>query len=384
MSTPDILPFASLRGSWGAMGAEVGQMFAPLIGRHLDAWLAHVGRETGATREAIVAAAQPYAQPIQAHAPFLWEELEGMAQGSAIPLAELLVLQARAEVLRAKRPAAPAARAAESPAECTTFALGGRRAEGGHVLFGQNVDLIPFLEEYGVIVRQHPREAPATLMYMTAGLLGHNGLNEAGVGVCANFVDDPSGWGEGLPRYLLSRLALREESADAALAAAMRPPRAASRNLLVADSHGNFVDAELLRKEAGIIPGRDGLLVHANHLEAPEFQGYQTPTENSLRRRERLETLLTETPGPLGVADVQRAYRDHANAPHSLCAHPFPGRNVQTVVSVIGDLGRLELHAAKGAPCRAVYATYTVATCREGSLSVMVRDEYRPTEAASR
>jgi isopenicillin-N N-acyltransferase-like protein len=353
-------------------------MFAPLIGRHLDAWLAHVGRETGAAREAIVAAAQPYAQPIQAHAPFLWEELEGMARGSGISLAELLVLQARAEVLRAKRPAAPAARAAEPPGECTTFALGGRRAEGDHVLFGQNVDLIPFLEEYGVIVRQHPREAPATLMYMTAGLLGHNGLNEAGVGVCANFVDDPSGWGEGLPRYLLSRLALREERAEAALAAAMRPPRAASRNLLVADSGGDFVDAELLRKEAGIIRGRDGLLVHANHLEAPEFQGYEKPTENSLRRRERLEALLTETPGPLAVADVQRAYRDHANAPHSLCAHPFPGRNVQTVVSVIGDLGRLELHAAKGSPCRAVYATYTVATCQVGSLSVIVRDEYQP------
>ena len=374
MTAPDILPFVSVRGSWGAMGEQVGQMFAPLIGRHLDAWLAHVGRETGAARGAVVAAAQAYAQPIQAHAPFLWEELEGMARGSGIALDELLVLQARAEVLRAKRPAPPA----EPPAECTTFALGGRRVEGGNVLFGQNVDLIPFLAEYGVIVRQHPREAPATLMYMTAGLLGHNGLNEAGVGVCANFVDDPSGWGEGLPRYLLSRLALREERAETALAAAMRPPRAASRNLLVADSGGDFVDAELLRKEAGIIRGRDGLLVHANHLEAPEFQGYEKPTENSLRRRERLESLLTAGSGPLGVADVQRAYRDHANAPHSLCAHPFPGRNVQTVVSVIGDLGRLELHVAKGSPCQAIYATYTVATCQVGSLSVTVRDEYQP------
>jgi isopenicillin-N N-acyltransferase-like protein len=374
MTTPDILPFASVRGSWGAMGEQTGQLLAPLIGRHLDAWLAHVSRETGATRGAVVAAAQPYAEAIQAHAPFLWEELEGMARGSGIALDELLVLQARAEVLRAKRPAAPAAR----PAECTTFAVGGRRAEGGHVLFGQNVDLIPFLEAYGVIVRQHPREAPATLMYMTAGLLGHNGLNEAGVGVCANFVDDPGGWGEGLPRYLLSRLALREESAEAALAAAMRPPRAASRNLLVADARGTFVDAELLRKEAGIIRGRDGLLVHANHLEAPEFQGYETPTENSLRRRERLEALLGGAETPLTVADVQRAYRDHANAPHSLCAHPFPGRNVQTVVSVIGDLGRLELHAAKGAPCRAVYATYTVATCQDGALSVTIRDAYQP------
>jgi isopenicillin-N N-acyltransferase like protein len=381
MTTSEILPFASVRGTWGAMGDQVGQIFAPLIGRHVDAWIAHVMRETGAPRDAVVAAAQPYAQHIQAHAPFLWEELDGMARGSGIPLEELLVLQARAEVLRAKRPPVPKAQAAEPPAECTTFALGGHRAEGSNVLFGQNVDLIPFLEEYGVIVRQHPREAPATLMYMTAGLLGHNGLNEAGVGVCANFVDDPGGWGEGLPRYLLSRLALREESAETALAAAMRPPRAASRNLLVADSRGEFFDAELLRKEAGIIRGRDGLLVHANHLEAPEFQGYETPTENSLRRRERLEALLTAGPDPLDVADVRRAYRDHANAPHSLCAHPFPGRNVQTVVSVIGDLGRLELHAAKGAPCRAVYATYTVATCQDGALSVTVRDDYEPAHA---
>jgi isopenicillin-N N-acyltransferase like protein len=378
MTPPDILPFAHVRGSWGAMGAEVGQMFSPLIGRHLDVWIAHVMRETGAPRAAVVAAAQPYAPHIQAHAPFLWEELEGMARGSGIALDELLVLQARAEVLRAKRAAGPKAQAAEPSAECTTFALGGRRAEGGRVLFGQNVDLVPFLEEFGVIIRQQPREAPATLMYMTAGLLGHNGLNEAGVGVCANFVDDPGGWGEGLPRYLLPRLALREESAAAALEAAMRPPRAASRNLLLADASGDFIDAELLRLEAGLIRGQDGLLVHANHLEATRFQGYEKPTENSLRRRERLEALLAGAPDPLTVADVQRAYRDHANAPHSLCAHPFPGRNVQTVVSVIGDLGRLELHAAKGSPCKSVYATYTIATCRDGSLSVMVRDEYQP------
>jgi isopenicillin-N N-acyltransferase like protein len=381
MTTPEILPFASVRGTWGAMGADVGQIFSPLIGRHLDAWLAHVMRETGAPRDAVVAAAQPYARHIQAHAPFLWEELEGLARGSRIPLPELLVLQARAEVLRAKRPATPAAIGRESPAECTTFALGGGRAEGGNVLFGQNVDLVPFLEEFGVIVRQQPRETPATIMYTTAGLLGHNGLNEAGVGVCANFVDDPGGWGDGLPRYLLSRLALREESAATALTAAMRPPRAASRNLLVADARGDFVDAELLRGEAGILRGRDGLLVHANHLEAAEFKGYETPTENSLRRRERLEALLAGASGLLAVSDLQRIYRDHANAPHSLCAHPFPGRNVQTVVSVIGDLGRLELHAAKGSPCRAVYATYTIATCRDGSLSVIMRDEYQPVTA---
>jgi isopenicillin-N N-acyltransferase-like protein len=370
--TPDIMPFVHAQGTWGDMGAQVGQMLAPLIERHVEAWLDHVHRETGATRAEALAAAASFAAPIQAHAPFLWEELLGMSRGSGVPMDRLLLLQARAEVMRAQRN-----RGAPPALECTTFAVGAHRTAGGTVLYGQNVDLVPFLAGYGVVVRQHPKDGPAALLYTTAGLLGHNGLNEAGVGICANFIDDPSGWGEGLPRYLLSRLALRQDTAERALAAALTPPRAASRNLLIADAGGVFLDAEALRQEAAVIRGADGLLVHANHLEAPAFAGYETAPENSCLRRRRLQELLEGAAAPLTVADLQGFYRDHANAPHSLCAHPFPGRNVQTVASLIGDLTARELHLAKGSPCRSAYATYTLATCRQGSLSVEVRDPYR-------
>ena len=189
------------------------------------------------------------------------------------------------------------------------------------------------------------------------------------------------GWGEGLPRYLLSRLALREPSAERALAAALTPPRAASRNLLIADADGVFLDAEVLRKEVAVLHGSDGLLVHANHLEAPEFQGYETPTENSCARRRRLQELLEGATEPLTVEHVQSFYRDHGGSPHSVCAHPFPGRNIQTVVSVIGDLTARELNVAKRSPCQAAYATYTLATCRQGSLSVTVKDRSFETGA---
>jgi len=367
---PSILPFVHAQGSWGQIGYQVGQMFAPAIERHLEAWTRHVVTETRCPREAVEAAAAPYGEPIRDHAPFLWEELEGLSRGSGVPVSRLLILQARAEVMRANRAAAP------PPLECTTFALSEPRTSGAVTLIGQNVDLVPFVEEFGVVVRQYPKDAPAALLYTTAGLLGHNGLNEAGVGVCANFIDDPAGWGDGLPRYLLSRLALREESAEAAWAAALAPPRAASRNLLIADDRGVLLDVEALRTEAAVLRGADGLLVHANHLEAPEFQGYEKASENSLARRARLEHLLGGVRRPLTVADLQDFYRDHANAPHSLCAHPFPGRNLQTVVSVIGDLTNRELYAAKGSPCRNSYATYTLATCRTGALSVTVRDSF--------
>lgn len=373
--TPSILPFVHAQGSWGEIGYQVGQMCAPAIERHLEAWTRHVMEQARCSREAVEAAAAPFARPIQDHAPFLWEELEGMSRGCGVPVSRLLILQARAEVMRANKAAAP-------PLECTTFALAGHRTDSAATLIGQNVDLVPFVEEYGVVVRQYPEDGPAALLYTTAGLLGHNGLNEAGVGVCANFIDDPSGWGDGLPRYLLSRLALREENAEAARAAALAPPRAASRNLLIADDRGMLLDVEALRGQAAVLRGADGLLVHANHLEAPEFRGLETPSENSLARRARLEHLLTGVGRALTVADLQGFYRDHANAPHTLCAHPFPGRNLQTVVSVIGDLTNRELHAAKGSPCRNAYATYTLATCRTGALSVTVRDGFQPALSA--
>jgi isopenicillin-N N-acyltransferase-like protein len=367
--TPAILPFVHARGSWGEIGRQVGTMLAPSIERHVEAWIGHVIRETGCSRSEVLESAKPFAQPIQEHAPFLWEELDGLARGSGIGRAELLMLQARAEVMRARQRAAPPL------PECTTFAVTGARA-GGRTLFGQNVDLVPFVEEFGVVVRTQPIGAPATLLYTTAGLLGHNGLNEAGVGVCANFIDDPAGWGEGLPRYLLSRLALREDSAESARAAALAPPRAASRNLLIVDDRGTLLDVEALRCESATLRDTDGLLVHANHLEAPAFCSYEKPTENSLTRRARLTELLDRAPRPLTIANVQGFYRDHTHAPHSLCAHAFPGRNLQTVVSVIGDLTGRELHITKGAPCRAPYASYTLATCQTGALSVTVRDAF--------
>jgi isopenicillin-N N-acyltransferase-like protein len=339
-------------------------MFQPAIERHLDAWTRHVMAETGCARGAVEAAAAPFARPIQEHTPFLWEELDGMSRGSGIPIPRLLILQARAEVMRANRPRG----------ECTTFALTGRRASGS-TLIGQNVDLVPFVADFGVIIRQMPKGHPAALLYTSAGLLGHNGINEAGVGVVGNNLEDAAGWGEGLPRYMLSRLALREETAEAARAAVLAPPRAASRNLLIADERGTLLDLELLRSEAATLRGEDGLLIHANHLEAPEFKGREEIPENSRRRRERLEELFQEAKVAVAVADVQRFYRDHVQAPHSLCAHPFPGRNLETVASVIGDLTHRELHATKGAPCRAPYATYTLATCRTGAISVTVREE---------
>src|SRR5689334_3300955 len=88
--TPSILPFVHARGSWGEIGRQIGTMLAPAIERHVEAWIGHVIRETGCSRAEVLEAARPFASPIEQHAPFLWEELDGLAQGSRIGRTELL------------------------------------------------------------------------------------------------------------------------------------------------------------------------------------------------------------------------------------------------------------------------------------------------------
>ena len=99
-TTPEIMPFIHVQGSWGDMGRQVGQMFAPLIDRHVEAWLGHVRAESGCSREAALATAMSYAPAIQSHAPFLWEEIDGIARGAGLPIDQVMLLQARAEVMR--------------------------------------------------------------------------------------------------------------------------------------------------------------------------------------------------------------------------------------------------------------------------------------------
>jgi isopenicillin-N N-acyltransferase-like protein len=350
------LPSVEVAGTWTEMGEQVGRAFSKLIHGHIEAWLEHVHKQTEASRQTILSAANTFATPIKNHAPFLWEELLGISRGSGSTVPEILLLQARAEVMRICGKRVPPNNLDN---ECTLFAVWGNRVKDGGVLLGQNVDLEPFIREFTVVVRQRPEEKPAAIICTSAGLLGQNGINETGVGVCASFIDDPKGWGDGLPRYLLSRLVLAEESAGNAVQAVLKPPRAASRNLLIADSGGDCVDIELLVKEAALLRTENNLLLHANHLEVPEFLSREEPSENSLLRRQRIQDLFENAESLIDISDIQQLLRDHGNTPNSLCAHPFEGRDIETVAAVIGNLTEKSFYVCKGPPCKGHFEKFS-------------------------
>jgi isopenicillin-N N-acyltransferase like protein len=355
--SPHTFPSYRLSGTHRAIGRQFGEACAGLIGRHRDLALARLGTRRGVTREGALAAAGRYRDYVIEHAPFLDEEVQGVAEGAGLSLAEAYLLQLRAEVA-APTTATPAPRlagAGDAGDECTSFAILAGATRDGVPLVGQNADLPAFYAEIGVVLEIVPDDALAVLMLTPAGQVSYLGINDRGLGVFANFLTC-DGWRVGFPRYFLSRLALTRETVDDAIAAVRATPRASSRNLMLLDAHGTAADLETTPTRDARLDPEDGLLAHANHYVADALRDEERVAAsylpNTRARLDRMRELLAARRGELDVATMQEILRDRACYPDALCRMPgdIAGSDTITFASIIAAPTRGEMWVAVGPP----------------------------------
>jgi isopenicillin-N N-acyltransferase-like protein len=234
-------------------------------------------------------------------------------------LAEAYLLQLRAELAVPTTPSL-------DEQECTTFAILAEATADGVPLAGQNADLPAFYKEIGVVTEIHSNDdLPAVLMLTPAGQVSYIGINDRGVGVFANYLTC-DGWRMGLPRYLLSRLALSQTSVPDAARRIEATRRASSRNLIMLDAHNHALDLECTPTRIGRIEPQKGLLAHSNHFISAELldaerveADYLTNTQTRLRR---MTELLETNHGKLNVDVMQSILRDRAGYPDAICRMP--------------------------------------------------------------
>jgi hypothetical protein len=287
-------------------------------------------------------------------APHFLEEIEGVAEGADIEQSEALLLQVRQEV-------AHVARFGAVDLECTSFAVSGPYTRAGTTFAGQNADLAGGIEAFSAVVTFAVTGKPAVMMLVPAGQISYLGISSEGLSADANFLRS-AGWRTGFPRYLLTRFAIEQPTLKAAVDAALTPRRASSRNLLLADRTGAMVDIETTAQEHGLAWG-DGCLVHANHHVLPGMAGHETATaeerHNSGCRQDRIAALMEEHRGRIDATVLKTVLRDHANRPHSICAHP--GERVSySFASIVSDLEAGAMEVAVGPPCEHDYVRYEV------------------------
>ena len=150
-------------------------------------------------------------------------------------------------------------------------------------------------------------------------------------------------------------------------------PRASSANYLVAHASGTALDIEAapgdFTRLYPLFP-EDGVLLHTNHFLAPGtgLARVNAPTDLALwampSSTVRLQRLLAARTART-LDDFGVLLADHADYPHSICAHPDPAdhpcEQCATIASVLMDLTARHIWLAAGHPCQTPYEQLDIA-----------------------
>ncbi|CUR58008.1 putative acyltransferase [metagenome] len=287
-------------------------------------------------------------------------EVEGIADGAGLSVAEVAAINARTEILALlKRPQAT------PRGECSTVVHLG---EPGHPLAVQAWDWYESLADLWFVWEIPHGDGRVTRTLTEYGIVGKIGLNDAGLAVLFNILhhtaDGRTADGQriGAPVHVLSRHLLDTctDLNQALLLLTTAPVSASSSLTLVAATPGESaaVSVELNPARIGYaLPDADGLLTHTNHfLTSPAAEGDTEPVTgpDSLLRLDLLRRRLGGR-ARLAAYDVLTAMDSHVLGGGGLCCHPDltqpPASQYRTLATVVVDVAAGVLDVVAGGAC---------------------------------
>lgn len=332
------------------MGRQLGEAAGEEVRGFAEIALERVNKTMRVSRERAMSVAARSAEFARGYSPQMVEELEGLAESSHVPFAELMLLQVRNQL----RP--------DADAGCTSLSLAATATASQTAIVAQNWDNDPALDPFTIVLTRKPSGQPALLNLTQAGLIAYIGFNDAGIGVCLNTLPAPSR-DVGVPHYFTVRGIFESQSLAGAIDAVRRAQRAIAANILLATPQGP-ADLEVTLDGVHVISSEHGQVTHANHCQHPELLAINNEFGElieSYPRLRRIDTLLRASPGPLGLEAVKKALADHEGHPRSICRHANDDPQTgfwQTVFSVIIEPDQRRMHVSRGTPCEHAYETY--------------------------
>lgn len=355
---PPAPPFPTLEatGAPGDLGLAQGTMFASQIRANLAFYLDWLSLDGEFSPDRLLEIAQGFAAPLATHFPDLFEEIDGVARGAGLTLEQVLLINARTDIMAA----VSAESAVKSIPACTALALRGRVGGRPALALAQNWDWDPALAKAPVILRLWPSNGPALVTLVEAGMIGKIGFNEHRLGVCLNFLshnDDGRPGRFGVPIHCLLRIVMNSTSLDDAVAAVKAAPRSASANFLIAQhdtDEPRAVDLEISPDSVAVREADGGDLVHTNHfldagLAAGDTGGRGPSTTTRMARAEELAAQIAPTVTD-PVRRAEKILESRADLPYPISRDHNPDPSSSTLAGIVMDLTRNRFILTGGAP----------------------------------
>lgn len=348
-------PYIEVSGTHYDCGVQYGRAAAAQIALGAKLYMDRFVHDLRLPAEEICRMAMACAEPVREAWPELLDEVRGIADGSGVPLGEVMVINCRYELSKFPK-----------VTECTTGYATGRATKDGTAYLFKNWDYSSNLQMLDRIVVLHITQEDGTRIVGIgeAGQLLRDGLNSRGVGIVSNNLQSVfDSEAPGIPSCFMRRRVLAGRSLEEAADVIRTFKRAVSCNSLIGCADGRAIDFEVYPGGAfELLPEQD-VLTHANHFVADA--GVDAVTDRPKNRDARLRELLMEAHGAIDAAHIRNCLCDHKYLPLAICRHPAKEGNAyvtgtETVSSTIMDFAKGEVWICAGNPCEGKYMKYTV------------------------
>jgi isopenicillin-N N-acyltransferase like protein len=320
-------PLIELTGGARERGLQYGRLARDRIHRSVQIYGGHLqGMALG--RAEIEPIVQAFLPKIEEFDPAYVEEMRGIAEGAGLELSDVVLINARTEILRLAQREAELRQLDKNPDGCTGAILLPAATASGRLLHGQNWDWRSECAESTVVLKIRREDGPDILTMTEAGGLARCGFNSAGIAVTANYLSCDRDFTQvGVPLSLLRRKILETEHVALALRTVYCTPKSASNNLMVSHADGFGLDIECAPDESFLMHPVDSMLVHANHWQSPVALGKLRDegianSPDSLYRDVRVRQLLEANRGRLTLDHLRAAFFDDFAKPWSVCRPP--------------------------------------------------------------
>ena len=344
---------AELRGDSRQRGEQHGIQLRRPIQQAIDFYYLFFAGHLGLDRTEVRRRASAYIEPTSRLSPALMAEYEGIAAGSGQNLQDIFALSARYEITFEE----------VALGECSNVYIGPECSVTGHTLLGQNWDWRPEVMNFRAVFVAQADDGPDHVMITECGQPGKYGLNEFGLGLVAAGLNCTEKSGPGDQLFVaLGRAALAHEHLSAAVSTLIRFAPRSTVNVLIATAETTGVDFEyapqtVARRDLAC----DEIYWHTNHCrEADEPCTFENSRHRGLRWDE-----LTDVSGPVRMSTVKEWLADRQCAGDPICQLDDPRQadspsRIQTLSSIVLDLGSRTLWASDGPSCESLYRPFVL------------------------
>jgi isopenicillin-N N-acyltransferase-like protein len=335
-------------------GKQYGAAFKDAIPTFLEQEIYRKHVRNPPTRDDLLRYAGQCAKAIKSYSPTIMEELEGIAEGTAMKLEEVVLVTLHEETCKGG--------VLPKVQHCTALAAGPPDTNDGNTYVGQNWDWM--LSAYGLssmLMWKRP-EGPSLLAYSYPGLWVGAGLNDAGIALCWTWGDKRNIQGPrvGIPAYVLIAQMLYQDTLKGALDEARRSTHAGWFTFVLADGKGQLANVEGTPEKLTIEMAR-------GHLARADFGSREiTGTADGQPVKyhpkcQRMFDLLAGSKGKLDRGTLQGFFADHeGKGTNRICVHDEKFDPL-SLDSMLFNCTTKEARISRGPGCSGRWQTFSFA-----------------------